>query len=89
MADRTASGAGAAGGGRAAGSVRRDIALWTASLVRQFPELSEELAPGRRSPAGAAPAVPPPGRDESIRDSTPEALAKLKPSFRREGGTVT
>lgn len=40
--------------------VLRDIALWTASLVRQFPELAEELAPGRRGPAGTAPAPPPP-----------------------------
>ncbi|WP_432114079.1 hypothetical protein [Streptomyces sp. S1] len=68
MADRTASGE------CAAESVRRDIALWTASLVRQFPELSEELAPGRRSPAGTAPAVPPPVRDELVRQERREAL---------------
>ncbi|MEU9702803.1 hypothetical protein [Streptomyces sp. NPDC047981] len=51
-----------------------DIALWTASLARQFPELAEELAPGRRSPTGAAPAAPHPGRDELIREERREAL---------------
>lgn len=74
MADRTASGAGPARDERATESVLRDIALWTASLVRQFPELSEELAPGRRSPSGAAPAVPPPGHDELVRQERREAL---------------
>ncbi len=54
--------------------VLRDIALWTVSLVRQFPELSEELAPGRRSPAGTAPSAPHPGRDELIRQERREAL---------------
>ncbi|MFE1500546.1 hypothetical protein ACFW89_36475, partial [Streptomyces albidoflavus] len=53
--------------------VLRDIALWAASLVRQFPELSEELAPGRRSPTGTAPAAPHPGRDELIREERREA----------------
>ncbi|GAA2786063.1 hypothetical protein GCM10019017_33960 [Streptomyces showdoensis] len=54
--------------------VVRDIVLWTASLVRQFPELAEELAPGRRSPAGSAPTAPHPGRDEQIRAERREAL---------------
>ncbi|WP_406061253.1 hypothetical protein OG462_26170 [Streptomyces sp. NBC_01077] len=54
--------------------VVRDIALWTASLVRQFPELAEELAPGRRGPAGSAPAPSPAGRDEQIREERREAL---------------
>ncbi|MGW0698727.1 hypothetical protein ACWD0A_05190 [Streptomyces sp. NPDC002867] len=54
--------------------VVRDIALWTASLVRQFPELAEELAPGRRSPAGTATAAPHPGCDELIREERREAL---------------
>ncbi|MET9649451.1 hypothetical protein ACE1OA_14410 [Streptomyces sp. JL2001] len=58
----------------AADQVVRDIALWTAALVRQFPELASELAPGRRSPAGAAPAAPHPGRDELIREERREAL---------------
>ncbi|MFC7792379.1 hypothetical protein [Streptomyces cinereoruber] len=78
MADRTASGTtsdtGPTRGGRAGESVLRDIALWTASLVRQFPELSEELAPGRRSPGGTAPTAPPPGRDELVRQERREAL---------------
>ncbi|MEV4941215.1 hypothetical protein [Streptomyces zaomyceticus] len=52
--------------------VLRDIALWTTSLVRQFPELAEELAPGRRGPAGSAPA--PAARDEQIREERREAL---------------
>lgn len=59
---------------RAVEPVLRDIVLWTASLVRQFPELSEELAPGRRSPAGTAPTAPHPGRDELIREERREAL---------------
>ncbi|MGW8766364.1 hypothetical protein ACWGN5_28150 [Streptomyces sp. NPDC055815] len=54
--------------------VLRDITLWTASLVRQFPELAEELAPGRRGPAGTAPAPSPAGRDELIREERREAL---------------
>ncbi|MFE5548993.1 hypothetical protein ACFQ71_34940 [Streptomyces sp. NPDC056534] len=54
--------------------VLRDIALWTASLVRQFPELAEELAPGRRGPAGSAPAPSPAARDEQIREERREAL---------------
>ncbi|MEU9998355.1 hypothetical protein [Streptomyces sp. NPDC050848] len=54
--------------------VVRDIALWAASLVRQFPELAEELAPGRRSPAGTPPTAPHPGRDELIREERREAL---------------
>ncbi|GGT88465.1 hypothetical protein [Streptomyces lateritius] len=54
--------------------VLTDIALWTASLVRQFPELSEELAPGRRSPVGTAPAAPSTARDELIREERREAL---------------
>lgn len=58
----------------AAALVLRDIALWTASLVRQFPELSEELAPGRRSPGGAGPTAPHPGRDELVRAERREAL---------------
>ncbi|MFB7517847.1 hypothetical protein [Streptomyces sp. NPDC056144] len=55
--------------------VLRDVVLWTASLARRFPELSEELAPGRRSP-GTAPAAasPHPGRDEEIRAERREAL---------------
>lgn len=51
-----------------------DITLWTASLVRQFPELAEELAPGRRSPTGAAPTAPHPGHGELIREERREAL---------------
>ncbi|MEU6982744.1 hypothetical protein ABZ946_04895 [Streptomyces sp. NPDC046324] len=51
-----------------------DITVWTASLARQFPELAEELAPGRRSPTGAAPTAPHPGRDELIREERREAL---------------
>lgn len=54
--------------------VLRDIVLWTTSLVRQFPELAEELAPGRRGPAGSAPAPSPAGRDEQIREERREAL---------------
>ncbi|GAA3374303.1 hypothetical protein GCM10020367_37670 [Streptomyces sannanensis] len=54
--------------------VLRDIALWTASLVQQFPELTEELAPGRRSAAGTTPTAPHPGRDELIREERREAL---------------
>ncbi|MFP1627493.1 hypothetical protein ACLB9X_20530 [Streptomyces sp. 5K101] len=54
--------------------VLRDIALWTASLVRQFPELAEELAPGRRSPVETTPAAPHPGRDDLIREERREAL---------------
>ncbi|MFE3072014.1 hypothetical protein [Streptomyces sp. NPDC059247] len=66
-----------AGSGRAPAAVElvlRDITLWTASLVRQFPELAEELAPGRRGPAGGAPAPSPAGRDEQIRAERREAL---------------
>ncbi|WP_373313831.1 hypothetical protein [Streptomyces zaomyceticus] len=54
--------------------VLRDIALWTTSLVRQFPELAEELAPGRRGPAGSAPTLSPAARDEQIREERREAL---------------
>ncbi|MEU5973614.1 hypothetical protein [Streptomyces sp. NPDC047315] len=54
--------------------VLRDIALWTAALVRQFPELAEELAPGRRSPVGPGPTAPRPGLDELVREERREAL---------------
>ncbi|MFJ7064537.1 hypothetical protein [Streptomyces sp. NPDC101115] len=54
--------------------VLRDVVLWAASLVRQFPELAEELAPGRTAPAGSAPRAPHPGRDELIRAERREAL---------------
>ncbi|MFI1653933.1 hypothetical protein ACH4ZU_03190 [Streptomyces sp. NPDC020472] len=54
--------------------VLRDITLWTASLVRQFPELAEELAPGRRGPAPSPAAPSPTGRDELIREERREAL---------------
>ncbi|MEU3606316.1 hypothetical protein AB0E83_12795 [Streptomyces sp. NPDC035033] len=62
--------------GRSGGAeaVPRDIALWAAALVRQFPELAEELAPGRRSPAGTAPAAPPPGAGALLRQERREAL---------------
>ncbi|MFJ8664554.1 hypothetical protein [Streptomyces sp. NPDC093600] len=59
---------------RAVELVLRDITLWTASLARQFPELSEELAPGRRGPAGSAPTASHSGRDELIREERREAL---------------
>jgi hypothetical protein len=58
----------------AAEGVLRDITLWTASLVRQFPELAEELAPGRPGPGGAPRHAPHPGRDELIREERREAL---------------
>ncbi|MET9950354.1 hypothetical protein ABZ135_02235 [Streptomyces sp. NPDC006339] len=64
----------ATGTGTADERVLRDITLWAASLVRQFPELAEELAPGRRAPAGSAPTAPHPGRDELIRTERREAL---------------
>ncbi|MFE5482098.1 hypothetical protein [Streptomyces sp. NPDC056527] len=51
-----------------------DITLWTAALARHFPELAEELAPGRRSPAGTASTAPHPGRDDLIREERREAL---------------
>ncbi|BAU85429.1 hypothetical protein SLA_4545 [Streptomyces laurentii] len=54
--------------------VMRDLALWAASLVRQFPELAEELAPGRRGPAPAVSTAPRPGQDELIRAERREAL---------------
>ncbi|MEU0400233.1 hypothetical protein ABZ318_08255 [Streptomyces sp. NPDC006197] len=54
--------------------VLRDIALWTASLVRQFPELAEELAPGRRGPGPSSAGPSPAGRDELIREERREAL---------------
>ncbi|MFF9195459.1 hypothetical protein ACF09L_09645 [Streptomyces sp. NPDC014779] len=69
---RTSPGAGAGAG--ADERVLRDVVLWAASLVRQFPELSEELAPGRRAPAGSAPRAPHAGRDELIRTERREAL---------------
>ncbi|MEU6881413.1 hypothetical protein [Streptomyces sp. NPDC046712] len=59
---------------RAVDRILTDITLWTAALARQFPELAEELAPGRRSPAGTAPTAPHPGRDELIRELRREAL---------------
>lgn len=54
----------------------------------------EKAARAWREGAYAAEVVPVPGvslaRDESIRDTTsPEALAALKPAFRKDGGTVT
>ncbi|MGW1198192.1 thiolase family protein [Streptomyces sp. NPDC002536] len=54
----------------------------------------EKAARAWREGAYAAEVVPVPGvslaRDESIRDATsPEALAALKPAFRKDGGTVT
>ncbi|MFE6228792.1 hypothetical protein [Streptomyces sp. NPDC057854] len=61
-------------GRAAAEAVLRDVTLWAAALVRQFPELAEELAPVRRSPAGAAPAVPRPGDAELLRQERREAL---------------
>ncbi|MFH8614391.1 hypothetical protein ACH4E8_04830 [Streptomyces sp. NPDC017979] len=54
--------------------VLRDIALWTAALVRQFPELTEELAPGRPGPAGHGPTAPRPDLDELVRAERQEAL---------------
>ncbi|MFC9263716.1 hypothetical protein ACFRFJ_29235 [Streptomyces hydrogenans] len=60
--------------GETAAPVLRDITLWAAALVRHFPELAEELAPVRRSPAGAGPAAPPPGTAELIRRERREAL---------------
>ncbi|WP_306330085.1 hypothetical protein [Streptomyces venezuelae] len=73
MADRTPSAASAASVASVE-PVLRDITLWTAALVRQFPELAEELAPGRRGPAGSAPAPSPAGRDEQLREERREAL---------------
>ncbi|GHF89286.1 hypothetical protein ACFFSH_10760 [Streptomyces filamentosus] len=58
----------------AAEAVLRDVALWAAALARQFPELAEELAPARRSPSGAAPAVPHPAAGELLRQERREAL---------------
>ncbi|MFE5915289.1 hypothetical protein ACFQ6B_40300 [Streptomyces wedmorensis] len=84
MADRTETtgdsahahrdGTSAPAAGRTVEVVLRDITLWAASLVRQFPELSEELAPGRSAPAGTPPTAPHPGRDELIRAERREAL---------------
>ncbi|MFI6286885.1 hypothetical protein ACIBCM_19410 [Streptomyces sp. NPDC051018] len=54
--------------------VLTDIALWTASLVRHFPELAEELAPGRGTPTAGAPAGTRPGRDRLIGEERREAL---------------
>ncbi|MEE1751727.1 hypothetical protein [Streptomyces sp. SP18CS02] len=52
--------------------VRRDAALWIEALLRQFPELLTELAPGRRAPgAGHAPSGP---GDELLREERHEAL---------------
>lgn len=62
----------AAGG--AAEAVLRDVTLWAAALARHFPELAEELAPVRRSPAGTAPAAPHPGTGALIRQERREAL---------------
>ncbi|MFI5759811.1 MULTISPECIES: hypothetical protein [unclassified Streptomyces] len=51
-----------------------DIALWTASLIRQFPELAEELAPGRAAPFASVPA-PRTARDDALlREERREAL---------------
>jgi hypothetical protein len=54
--------------------VLTDITLWAAVLVRQFPELAEELAPGRRSPAAPAPAAPRPAGNDLVRQERREAL---------------
>ncbi|MFF2777847.1 hypothetical protein ACFVU3_23375 [Streptomyces sp. NPDC058052] len=61
-------------GSTAAEAVLRDALLWAAALVRQFPELAEELAPVRRSPAGSAPAAPRPGDAALLRQERREAL---------------
>ncbi|GAA3072690.1 hypothetical protein GCM10017562_45230 [Streptomyces roseofulvus] len=61
-------------GDAGAESVLRDALLWAAALVRQFPELAEELAPSRRSPAGTAPAAARPGDAELLRQERREAL---------------
>jgi hypothetical protein len=55
-----------------------DTALWIGLLIRQFPELTEELAPGsgRRGGSGgtAGPRVAPPGEAERLRAERREAL---------------
>jgi len=53
-----------------------DTALWISLLVRQFPELAEELAPGtaRRADPDAGPRVPSPGEAERLRAERRDAL---------------
>ncbi|MFJ3581648.1 hypothetical protein ACIPPS_05305 [Streptomyces sp. NPDC090127] len=62
-----------ADGVRAQGALR-DAALWIEALLRQFPELLTELAPGRRS-AGAGPASAPRSpAPELLREERRDAL---------------
>ncbi|MFF4748469.1 hypothetical protein ACWD5R_01135 [Streptomyces sp. NPDC002514] len=49
-------------------------ALWIALLVRQFPELSAELAPGRATPAHRPAAPPPAAPADRLREERAEAL---------------
>ncbi|MFD3327594.1 hypothetical protein [Streptomyces sp. NPDC058701] len=52
-----------------------DSALWIASLIRHFPELCEELAPGRAAPfTTAVPARRGPRDDALVREERREAL---------------
>ncbi|MBT2445900.1 hypothetical protein J7F03_02100 [Streptomyces sp. ISL-43] len=52
-----------------------DTALWIASLIRQFPELCEELAPGRATPFAAGLPSPRTPRDDAlVREERREAL---------------
>ncbi|MFZ3472284.1 hypothetical protein ACODT3_14950 [Streptomyces sp. 4.24] len=61
---------------RTAGNTTGDTALWIASLIRQFPELCEELAPGRAAPFTAGPSSPRTPRDDAlVREERREALA--------------
>ncbi|WP_309505850.1 hypothetical protein [Streptomyces pyxinae] len=54
----------------------RDAALWIEALIRQFPELLTELAPGRPSPASRTGErrAPSPEADERVRTERREAL---------------